>query len=122
MGQEIIPSALRELPQSALTAKTISLAAKEGDPLAQMALEDLSRRLGHALAAIVLQTDPEGIFLSGGLSNAGPMLAERVAHHMNAQLLPAFRGKVKVEVSRLGADTAGTLGAAAQVYLGAPVT
>lgn len=122
MGQEIIPSPLRELPQSALTAKNISQAAQEGDPLAQMALEDLSRRLGHALASVVLQMDPEGIFLSGGLSNAGSMLAERVTHHMNEQLLPAFREKIKVEVSRLGADTAGTLGAAAQVYLGTPAT
>ncbi|NRA50872.1 MAG: ROK family protein [Phaeodactylibacter sp.] len=120
MGQEIIPSALRELPQSALTAKTIALAAKEGDPLAQMAMESLSRTLGQSLSSVVLQLDPEGIFLSGGLSNAGSMLAERVAHHMNENLLPAFRNKVPVMVSQLGADTAGTLGAAAQVYMGPP--
>lgn len=121
MGQEILPSALRELPQSALTARVIVQAAGAGDPLAQMALENLARCLGHALASVVLQLDPEGIFLSGGLSNAGPMLAERVAYHMDEQLLPAFRSKVPVEVSWLGADNAGTLGAAAQVYLGLPV-
>lgn len=121
MGQNIIPSALRELPASALTAKTIAMAAGEGDPLAQMAIEDLARRLGQALASVVMQLDPEGIFLSGGLANAGPSLAERIAHHMNEQLLPAFKNKVAVRVSQLGADTAGTLGAAAQVYLGTTV-
>lgn len=121
MGQTMIPSALREIPQTTLTAKTIAQAASEEDPLAQLAMDNLASYLGQALASLVLQLDPEGIFLSGGLANAGASLAGRVAHHMNEQLLPAFRGKVAVEVSKLGADTAGTLGAAAQVYMEAPV-
>lgn len=117
MAQELLPSALRTLPEAALTAKAITLAAQEGDPLAEMAVEDLAEKMGHALASLVLQIDPEGIFLSGGLAKAGDQLISAVERHMNAALLPAFQGKVPVRLSQLGADNAGTLGAAAQVYI-----
>lgn len=116
MAQELMPSSLRELPESALTAQAIAAAAMAGDRLGQLALDQLCQHLGQALAPLVLQLDPQGIFLSGGLLKAGPALAEQVQAYMNKALLPAFQNKVPVQISWLGADEAGALGAAAQLY------
>ncbi len=116
MAQELTPSALRALPEDKLTAKSIALIALEGDPLAQMAIDHMCNALGSALAPLVLQMDPEGIFLSGGMLNAGALLTDTIAHHMNKALLENFRGQARVAISSLGPDEAGMLGAAAQVY------
>lgn len=116
MADRITDSPLRELPEQQRSAQKITEAAQAGDPLAQEALQRCGQDLGEALAKIVLQIDPEGIFLAGGLAQAGPILLDTVQEHMDKNLLSPFRGKVTVAFSELGAGTAGTLGAAAQIF------
>lgn len=116
MADTIIDSPLRQVPESQRSSRQITEAAQAGDELAHKALRKCGQDIGEALAKIVLQLDPEGIFLAGGLAQAGPILLDTVQEHMTKNLLPPFRGKVKVGFSELGAETAGTLGAAAQVF------
>ena len=114
---EIIPSHLRRVSDADRTAEMITRAAREGDELAKQALAMCGVELGNALARICLQLDPEGIFLSGGLTHAGDLLLKPLQRQVQKALLPAFRDKTTITISALGGADAGTLGAAAQVYL-----
>jgi len=116
-ASEIIPSPLRQVPESDRTAQMITEAAQKGDNLARQAVEMCGVELGNALARICLQLDPEGIFLSGGLTHAGDLLMQPLQQQLQKALLPAFREKTTVAISALGGANAGTLGAAAQIYL-----
>lgn len=116
MANTLTDSPLRQLPEAQRSARRITEAAQAGDKLAKRALQRCAQDIGEALAKLVLQLDPQGIFLAGGLAQAGPMLLDTVQEHMDDNLLGPFKGKVRVQFSELGPDVAGTLGAAAQIF------
>jgi len=116
MAESTLSSPLRHIPETKRSARHITEAAQTGDKLAQQALQQCSKDIGEALAKIVLQIDPEGIFLAGGLAQAGFLLLDIIQEELNRNLLPPFRGKVDVQFSELGPEVAGTLGAAAQIF------
>jgi len=110
------PSTLRDLPPEKLSSKTIYDAAMKGDQVAVEAFLDTGRILGLALANSVAYTSPEAIFIFGGLAKAGDLLFEPTIAHFEANLLPVYRGKVKVLPSALPDFEAAILGASAMVW------
>ena len=60
-----------ELAGEALEGEEVMARARDGDAVAQEAIERTARVLGLALANSVAYTEPEAIFLFGGLASAG---------------------------------------------------
>src|ERR1700712_630752 len=110
------PSELRGISFDNLNTKTITEAAHRGDIVAKAAFEYTGRILGMKLADSVVHTDPEAIFLFGGLSMAGDLIFKPTIRHMEENLMPLFRGKVKVLPSALQNQAAPILGASSLVW------
>lgn len=109
-------SELRGISFDNLNTKMITEAAHRGDIVARAAFEYTGRILGMKLAETVVHTDPEAIFLFGGLSQAGDLIFKPTIRHMEENLMPLFRGKVKVLPSGLQNQAAPILGASSLVW------
>jgi glucokinase len=116
LADHLEPSELREISFDNLNTKMITEAALRGDIVARAAFEYTGRILGTKLAETVVHTDPEAIFLFGGLSLAGDLIFKPTIKHMEANLMPIFRGKVKVLPSGLQNQAASILGASSLVW------
>lgn len=116
MVERITPSELRNYNYEELTAKMISEAAANGDPIAREAFEITGRILGIKLADAVACTSPEAIFLFGGLANAGDLLLKPARKYFEENLFPVFRGKVQILISRLQESNAAVMGASALAW------
>lgn len=116
LADHLEPSELRGISFDNLNTKMITEAALRGDLVAQEAFEYTGRILGTKLAETVVHTDPEAIFLFGGLSLAGDLIFKPTVKHMEANLMPIFRGKVKVLPSKLQNQAAPILGASSLVW------
>lgn len=116
LADSLDESEFRDVTFNQLTAKMISAAAHRGDPIAQAAFEVTGAHLGRALANTVHHTSPESIFLLGGLANAGNLIIEPTVRHMEQNLLPIYRNKVKIQLSGLTEANAAVLGASALVW------
>jgi glucokinase len=100
----------------ALNDSVSSDAANRGDIVAKEAFEYTGRILGMKLAETVVHTDPEAIFLFGGLSLAGDLIFKPTLYHMEKNLMPLFRGKVKILPSAMQNQAAPILGASSLVW------
>lgn len=107
------PSLLRSIPSESITAKDVFEAAEQDDKLAKHIFEYTGRMLGEKLADFVAFSSPEAIILFGGLTKAGDLIYNPVVEHMNLNLMPQWRGKVKVLISTLKESDAAILGASA---------
>lgn len=116
LADHLEPSELRGISFDNLSTKMITEAAMRGDVVAREAFEYTGRILGIKLAETVVHTDPEAIFLFGGLSLAGDLIFKPTIKHMEANLMPVFRGKVKVLPSGLQNQAAPILGASSLVW------
>lgn len=116
LADHLEPSELRGISFEDLNTKMITEAAIRGDVVARAAYEYTGRILGLKLAETVVHTDPEAIFLLGGLSLAGDLIFKPTIKHMEANLMPLFRGKVKVLPSGLQNQGAPILGASSLVW------
>jgi glucokinase len=116
LADHLEPSELRGISFDNLNTKMITEAAVRGDLVALAAFEYTGRILGMKLAETVVHTDPEAIFLFGGLSLAGDLIFKPTIKHMEANLMPLFRGKVKVLPSALQNQAAPILGASSLVW------
>jgi glucokinase len=116
LADSLEDSEFRDITFNQITAKMISEAAARGDKLAHEAFEITGRYLGEALANTVAHTSPEAIFLLGGLAKAGDLIIEPTKRHMEQNLLPIFRNKVKILPSGLTDTNAAVLGASALVW------
>ncbi len=116
LADHLEPSELRGISFDNLNTKMITEAAMRGDIVARSAFEYTGRILGMKLAETVVHTDPETIFLFGGLSLAGDLIFKPTIKHMEANLMPVFRGKVKVLPSGLQNQAASILGASSLVW------
>ena len=81
------PSKLREL--ETITAKDIFDLAKAGDAVALAQVEEMTRMLGKALAAVSCVCDPQVIVLGGGVSRAGSIITDNVAKWFREYAFPA---------------------------------
>jgi glucokinase len=116
MADSIQPSVLRRYSFDKLDAKIIHGAAKRGDPLALAAFEYTGKELGYKLADVVAHTDPEAIFLFGGLAHAKEYIFEPTGRYMEENLLSIYRGKVKLLESKLSTRNAAVLGASSLAW------
>ncbi|MEJ7645509.1 MAG: ROK family protein [Chryseolinea sp.] len=116
LADHLEPSELRGISFDNLTTTMITESAVRGDLVALAAFEYTGRILGMKLAETVVHTDPEAIFLFGGLSLAGDLIFKPTIKHMEANLMPLFRGKVKVLPSGLQNQAAPIIGASSLVW------
>jgi glucokinase len=116
LADHLEPSELRGISFDNLSTKMITESALRGDIVARAAFEYTGRILGTKLAETVVHTDPEAIFLFGGLSLAGDLIFKPTIKHMEVNLMPVFRGKVKVLPSGLQNQAAPILGASSLVW------
>ena len=103
----------RQVPPEEISSKDVFLAAEKGDPLALEVFAITGEVLGIKLADAVMILSPEAFFFFGGLARAGELLLAPTRRAMEANLLPIFRGKVRLEVSQLQDRNVAVLGAAA---------
>lgn len=116
LADHLEPSELRSISFDNLNTRMITEAANRGDLVAREAFEYTGRVLGMKLAETVVHTDPEAIFLFGGLSLAGDLIFKPTIHYMEENLMPLFRGKVKILPSTLQHQAAPILGASSLVW------
>lgn len=116
LADSMKPSRLRKFTFDELDSKLIYDAARKGDPLALLAFEKTGRILGYKLADVVAHTNPEAIFLFGGLARAGEMLFKPVRESMEENMLSIYRGKVKILGSKLNLQNAAVLGASSLIW------
>ncbi len=98
------------------TSRGISERAASGEQAALDAFEQTAKVLGLALANSVAYTQPEAIFLFGGLAAAGDLLFEPVRRHFEANLLNIYQGKTTILPSGLSESDAAILGAASLIW------
>lgn len=116
LADHLEPSELRGIAFEDLNTKMITEAALRGDIVAKECFEYTGRILGMKLAETVVHTDPEAIFLFGGLAMAGDLIFKPTIRHMEENLMPLFRGKIKVLPSALQNQAAPILGASSLVW------
>lgn len=116
MADSIEPSPLRKFSFEELDAKIIHDAALQGDHIAIGAFEHTGKMLGFKLADVVAHTNPEAIFLFGGLALARDLIFEPTRRYMEENLLSIYRGKVKLLESELSTQNAAVLGASSLIW------
>jgi len=109
-------SLLRNIPADIITSKDVFDAAMEGDEVAREIFNYTGKILGEAFADFVAFSAPEAIVLFGGLSKAGDLILNPIKENMEKNLLPIWRGKVKVFFSDLKEADAAVLGASALAW------
>jgi glucokinase len=92
-------------------AHRIAQLAKAGDVPAIHAYMQAGEYLAQALAHILKVVDVGHVVIGGGMSVAWPLLTEGFGRRLDADLIPALRGKIRVTLSQAG-DQAGMIGAA----------
>ena len=90
--------------------------ATQGDPLAFEAFEYTGMMLGYLLADIAAHTNPEAIFLFGGLAQAGEYIFKPAERYMEQNLLSIYKGKVSLLKSQISLKNAAVLGASSLVW------
>lgn len=108
LGSSSTPSLLRQA--SPINAKALFDAGKAGDPLALSLLEDFSDTFGRVLASISCVFDPEVFVIGGGVSKAGPYLAQLLQKGFLTYCFPGTE-QTAFALASLGND-AGIYGAA----------
>ncbi|SEQ39280.1 glucokinase [Lachnospiraceae bacterium RM5] len=108
LDRSVKESVLRDNP--GFSCKDIFDAAKEGDELANEAVNNLAKSLGVAIAGIAAVTNPQVVVIGGGVSKAGKFLLDKIEESFNEHAFHATKN-VKFALATLGND-AGMYGAA----------
>ncbi len=116
MRAEFPESMLNQYPEDEINSKTVYECAMKEDPIAIEVFRYTGQKLGEALANFVMFSSPEAILLFGGVIKAGDFILKPAKLHMERNLLPIFRNKVKLVFSELDEADAAILGASALVW------
>ena len=108
-------SLLRNYSINELTSESVYECAMQGDAVANDIFEFTGQILGESLANFIMFSSPAAIVLFGGLTKAGNLLLNPTRRHMEANLLPIFKNKVKLIFSELKESDAAILGASALI-------
>lgn len=109
-------SILRAISYSEMTSELITEAAKKGDPVAAAVFDLTGKIFGIKLADTVAHTDPEAIFIFGGLAAAGDFLIEPAKKYMEKNLQPVFKNKIDILPSKLSGTLGAIAGACALIF------
>ena len=109
-------SSLRLVEPKMITSKDVFDAAMQDDELAKEVFEYTGKILGEAFADFIAFSAPEAIVLFGGLAKSGDLILKPVVENMEKNLLPIWKGKVKVLFSALKEADAAVLGASALAW------
>ncbi len=109
-------SLLRNIPVDGITSKDVFDAAIEGDEVAKEIFNYTGKILGECLADFVAFSAPEAIVIFGGLSKAGDLIMNPIRENMEKNLLPLWKGKIKLLFSDLKEADAAVLGASALAW------
>ncbi|HNP17804.1 MAG TPA: ROK family protein [Fulvivirga sp.] len=115
LADHLEESELRGISFHDLSTKMIAEYALRGDVVAKDAFEYTGQVLGAKLADTVAHTNPEAIFLFGGLSLSGDLIFEPTRKYLEQTLMPIYKGKVKLLPSGLQNQSAPILGASSLV-------
>ena len=107
------PSLLRNLQIEDITSKDVYDAAIQGDKLAKEIFDYTGTILGEALADFAPFSSPEAFVLFGGLTKSGDLIMKPVKEALDKNILPIYRGKVRLLISELKESDAAVLGASA---------
>lgn len=109
-------SLLRNLDLDSITSKDVYDAAVQGDEVALDIFEYTGRMLGEKFADFIAFSAPEAIVMFGGLTKSGDYLMKPVREYMEKNVMPQWRGKVKLLFSDLKESDAAVLGASALAW------
>lgn len=107
------PSLLRNIPIEDITSKDVYDAAIAGDKIAKDIFEYTGTILGEAMADMVAFSSPQAFVLFGGLTKSGELLMKPLREAFDKNILPIYKGKVKILLSELKESDAAVLGASA---------
>lgn len=107
---------LRDFKDEEIDSKVIYDCAMQGDKMANDIYELTGQILGESLANFIMFSSPEAIILFGGVTKAGDLIIKPTKEHMEKNVLPIFRNKVKLIFSELKEADAAILGASALVW------
>lgn len=112
--EQIAAGANTSLPAGvAITAKMVSQAAQQGDPLALEAITRAGKFLGQALADFLHIFNPSIIVIGGGVSQTGDLLLEPMRLTLRQRILtPHYLEDLVITRAAFG-DEAGLMGALA---------
>lgn len=116
MRAEFPDSLLNSFAEEDINAKTVYECALKNDATAIEVFRYTGQKLGEAFANFVMFSSPEAILLFGGVIRAGDFILEPARQHMEKNLFPIFRDKVKLVFSELNEADAAILGASALVW------
>lgn len=106
-------SKLRDLEVSSITSKDVYDAAVAGDQLAKEIFDYTGTILGEALADFTAFSAPEAFVIFGGLAKSGDLIMKPIKEAFEKNVLPLWRGKVKILFSEMKEADAAILGASA---------
>jgi len=109
-------SVLRNLKADAITSKDVYDAAVQEDEVALEIFETTGKYLGEKFADFITFSAPEAIVIFGGLTKAGDYLMNPIREHMEKNVMPRWKGKVKLLFSDLKEADAAVLGASALAW------
>ena len=109
-------SLLRNYPIEEIDAKKVYDCAIQGDKLCVEVYRYTGQILGEALANFIMFSSPEAVILFGGVIKAGDLLMTPTKEHMEKNLLPIYKNKIKLIFSELKEADAAILGASALVW------
>lgn len=89
--------------------------AMQGNADAIAIFNETGKRLGQALADMVVFSSPEAFVFFGGLAKSGELLLKPTREAMEESMMPVFKGKTKLLVSTLKDADAAVLGASALI-------
>lgn len=106
-------SLLRQIPIQDITSKDVYDAALAGDKMAAEIFEYTGNMLGEAFADFIAFSSPKAIIVFGGLAKSGELIMKPIRESLDRNVLPIYKGKVKVVPSELKESDAAVLGASA---------
>ena len=109
-------SSLRQYDLNKINSKLVYECALNGDKLACEVYRFTGQILGEALANFVMFSSPEAIILFGGVIKAGDLFLKPAREHMEKNVLPLYKNKVKIIFSELNEADAAILGASTLVW------
>ena len=109
-------SLMRQYDAEQINSRLVYECAIKGDKIAKEVYRFTGQILGEALANFVMVSSPEAIVLFGGVIKAGDLFLQPAREHMEKNVLPLYKNKVKLILSELNDADAAILGASTLVW------